>query len=1005
VEVGGQVVIFDRIRFVLVFSVLLLLADKAHAALTAALEGPEDKQTVAGVAVIRGWAFSDTAGVTISKVDLLVDNNAITTIPCCSVRGDVAASFPGSPQALNSGFGITVNYNLLPLGPHSVRIQITDSSGAQKELSSTITVARAGNSQFLDQVDLNGATAQRDGQEIVLTGVRVRDKASQQISQITARLRWFANTQGLGLVGVSTVGPANLFVSSTPQREARRQTGAECPALQAALESPTHGQSAAGIAVIRGWAFATAGRSIRRVQLFVDGNAGPAIPCCSPRGDIASAFPNEPNALNSGFGFTFNYGLLAAGVHTITVEIEDSAGAKQTLTRGVLVRRPGEFTFLQDLDFSTATVRIANGTLVVDRAVAKDKATGQTVQRILRYRFDLSAQGFNLVEDNSGEVAIQNFSCDLNGDTTNLAALVQAPGPDGISLSEAITAANNTTTPASTLMTFSQPGTLTSCVLPSITRGSLTIDGDISGDGTPDVSLAGTPILVSAGNTTIQGLKIIGPGVYGVRVSPVSTASNTSFSHVALLGNILDGFREIDDPTTDVFGAAILILGGPKGTNSNRLSHILVSGNLVSNSRTGINVGAGLPPSSQNAVDTTVIDNTITQTDFGIQFVSSAYSALEMGTGNIATGGIYENRVQNSFYGLTVRGSGVKDTAEVVIANNLVESSDSGIQVSGSVGTASGSVVMTTVQGNGVQNTGAGMLLSASGGGRQSTLDMEVLNNELSSTRIPIAVTAGVGQAFGEGGTLISEVEDVLMARIQGNSTIRSIFPLLPEIQVYGGYGSSGNTVDTMIADNVSDKREELLRIVGGQSDCGGSCTESKNNTVTGTVIRNGAQQGSGSGMACPAVQRAIQQEGLGPALSVIGGTNATNGPVTNNLVKQTIIDIPVDTVRCEDGLPGNRAECTFEKSIEARSTIEPLDQISGEKGSSFTLTGAPRGQQLQERPAFITERLAELRSRAAKITDNRLQQRFVKLRERLEALRDKLGEGTSRKAASVQGQ
>lgn len=180
----------------------LLLLARADAALIAQLEGPVDEQRVSGVAIVRGWVFSDTAGVHITQVNLLVDNNVITSIPCCSARADVAVQYPQYPNdnTTNSGFGITVNYGLLPAGAHTVSVAITDSSGTQRTFTSNVTVVKAGDFAFLDLVDLSGATAQRDGQDVVLTGVRVRDKASQQTAQITARLRWFSNVQGLGLV-------------------------------------------------------------------------------------------------------------------------------------------------------------------------------------------------------------------------------------------------------------------------------------------------------------------------------------------------------------------------------------------------------------------------------------------------------------------------------------------------------------------------------------------------------------------------------------------------------------------------------------------------------------------------------------------------------------------------------------------------------------------------------------------------------------------------------------
>ena len=80
-----------RSRFTLSVLVWLFsMVSPAWAAITASLEGPEEAQQVAGIGIIRGWAFSDGAGVTIAQVKLLVDGSSFTDIPCCSPRSDVA---------------------------------------------------------------------------------------------------------------------------------------------------------------------------------------------------------------------------------------------------------------------------------------------------------------------------------------------------------------------------------------------------------------------------------------------------------------------------------------------------------------------------------------------------------------------------------------------------------------------------------------------------------------------------------------------------------------------------------------------------------------------------------------------------------------------------------------------------------------------------------------------------------------------------------------------------
>src|SRR5713226_444231 len=144
-------------------------------------------------------------------------------------------------------------------------------------------------------------------------------------------------------------------------------------AIMAFFESPETGP-VSGIAVIRGWAFDTqAGVQISRVELFIDDARIGNAPCCSVRGDVQAAFPQFPiaNTGNSGWGTTFNWGLLSPGAHTVRVEIRSTAGELfSTETRTVTVVSPGDFEFLDRFDLSRATASIAGGELVLEGVVA-----------------------------------------------------------------------------------------------------------------------------------------------------------------------------------------------------------------------------------------------------------------------------------------------------------------------------------------------------------------------------------------------------------------------------------------------------------------------------------------------------------------------------------------------------------------------------------------------------------------------------------------------------------
>ena len=66
-----------------------------------------------------------------------------------------------------------------------------------------VTVVKVGGFTYLDQFDVSGATAQIQGEAIVMSGVLVRDAVSKQTRVVTVRLRWFQSTQALGIVAAA----------------------------------------------------------------------------------------------------------------------------------------------------------------------------------------------------------------------------------------------------------------------------------------------------------------------------------------------------------------------------------------------------------------------------------------------------------------------------------------------------------------------------------------------------------------------------------------------------------------------------------------------------------------------------------------------------------------------------------------------------------------------------------------------------------------------------------
>jgi hypothetical protein len=108
-------------------------------------------------------------------------------------------------------------------------------------------------------------------------------------------------------------------------------------------------------------------------------------------------------------------------------------------------------------------------------------------------------------------VTVTNSSDVVNGDISNIPALISNPGIDGISFREALDAANGTSGPKSIVFDLSLVGaTITFAAdgdLLALASGELTINGDINQDGEPDITLDGH--LGQGGTPTGPGLSII----------------------------------------------------------------------------------------------------------------------------------------------------------------------------------------------------------------------------------------------------------------------------------------------------------------------------------------------------------------------------------------------------------------------------------------------------------------------------------------------------------------
>lgn len=163
------------------------------------------------------------------------------------------------------------------------------------------------------------------------------------------------------------------------------------PPLVLNLEEPVAGEVRAGVGNLRGWVVSLAG--VERVELLIDGVEAGLVPTGGRRGDVASAFAEYPDSLQSGFSMAFAYNALVPGEHTITLRAtsRDGSSIEDSATFQVVRFQEG---FIHD----PAQVSLAGATISHDAstlAITHLRVAGRPYHVTLRWR--TASQGFEIV--------------------------------------------------------------------------------------------------------------------------------------------------------------------------------------------------------------------------------------------------------------------------------------------------------------------------------------------------------------------------------------------------------------------------------------------------------------------------------------------------------------------------------------------------------------------------------------------------------------------------------
>jgi hypothetical protein len=409
-------------------------------------------------------------------------------------------------------------------------------------------------------------------------------------------------------------------------------------------------------------------------------------------------------------------------------------------------------------------------------------------------------------------LVVSNNNDVVNGDTSSPCALIANPGSDGISLREAVEAADNATGPGTITITFA-PSLAGQTITPSssngccyiITRDSVAIAGLIGSNGTPTLTIDASNMSflfsVTASNFTLKSMRIIGMGganiggsMYGIYVRAGETSSQ----------------GETVNPGDEL-----------------QVNNTVIEGNVFSNTPGqativfGVAVGVAYPTSAVNAVfsNAVIANNTFTFTKLSAGSSTEAVKLQAQGTNStVENVSILHNTFTNVAYGI-----------ELVPAD-----------------LSSGSrILRTDIAGNSFnanQQFALDTAVIIDPGGDDG---MPSTNNTIDGTVIEGNVITGIaGPAINLIGGIGSGGNDDAVGNAINNTTI--INNLITGDTAFGGIsiqggrqGSTGNSVSGVTIVNNTIANYAGCNSCGGAIDVDNNIGGGPNNTVTGVSVLN----------------------------------------------------------------------------------------------------------------------------------------------------------------------
>lgn len=424
----------------------------------------------------------------------------------------------------------------------------------------------------------------------------------------------------------------------------------------------------------------------------------------------------------------------------------------------------------------------------------------------------------------NGILTVTNSSDIVNGDTSSIIALQNNPGADGISFREALVAANNTL--GTKLITFA-PSLKGGAIqfapgggLLKLSSGDLTINGDVDGDGLPDITLDGS--LGQSGSPSAPGLNIVssnnkitkliltkfhGPPIQHPCLPNASgPCGSMCFTNNKIIGNIISS---PDGPSIMIYPCSLDLSTSP------RMSDIIYR-------------------------DVVIADNTIST-----KAVSQPSSAIYISP---ALGGGSRNKLIN----LTISGNNITvDGPDAAIDIIVADVNTTYFNIPGPIQYSNESIIENlTISNNKMSSEGSGIGIAvANFGNRNNQIkNLRIDGNTIAAKYLGIHVSCGDGQ----GGLSSRATSDNLISNlvIRRNTIIKAGIGI--GVRAGDGTDDSPNPVHNRIenvvvqGNTIDDFNGVGIELIGGQIATRGVVAQT---TISENVISQKEYQKSGIGI------------------------------------------------------------------------------------------------------------------------------------------------------------